>query len=118
MIFTYYFTVDHVHDGDTVYGVLDVGLGIYLGRPTDTLYGIRFYGINAPELPTVNGYECRDYLETLVKPGDVLRVDSFGWDKYAWRVDGVPWTTDKTGLPVTNLCAAMLEFGHGTVVYK
>lgn len=104
-------TVDHVHDGDTIYGVLDVGMGVYLGRPPRPLFGCRFYGINAPELNTAEGKIVRDYLQTLVRPGDVLRVESHGWDKYGWRIDGVPFQGE------TNLCDAVLAYGHGTVPY-
>lgn len=105
--FTYWFWLDHVHDGDTIYGVLDKGLGEYLGRPPSPQFGIRFYGINAPELSTAAGPVARDYLETLVKPGDYLRVDSYSWDKYAMRIDGVPYST--AGV---NLCQAMLDSGN------
>jgi endonuclease YncB( thermonuclease family) len=109
--FSYVLTVDHVHDGDTIYGVLDIGMGIYLGRPPKPLFGVRFYAINAPELNTDEGKACRDYLKTLVAPGDALRVESYAWDKYGWRIDGIPY------LGELNLCEAMLRYGHGTVPY-
>ena len=112
MIFTYWLTVDHVHDGDTIYGVLDLGLGHYLGRAPSPLFGVRFYGINAPELSTQAGKDCRDYLMSLVLPGDTLRVDSYGWDKYALRVDAIPYLADGR-----SLCQVMLDHGGGTVVY-
>lgn len=116
MIFTYYFTVDHVHDGDTIYGVLDLGLGHYLGRAPSPLVGIRFYGINTPELSTPEGKLCRDYLKTLVVPGVVLKVDTYSWDKYSGRVDGVPYLPDPDNCPSEiDLCGMMLNFGHGTV---
>lgn len=119
MIFSYYFTLDHVHDGDTIYGVLDLGLGHYLGRLPSPLVGIRFYGINAPELSTDNGKLCRDFLKTIVVPGQVLKVDTYSWDKYSGRVDGIPHTTDPDGTPAAlDLCQMMLDYGHGTVVYS
>jgi endonuclease YncB( thermonuclease family) len=113
---TYPFTlvVDHVHDGDTIYGVLkaDAGMGVHVTwGETGPLWGVRFYGINAPELATPDGVVCRDYLMTLVQPGDVLSVVSYSWDKYGKRLDGVPSTPGGV-----DLCAAMLAYGHGTVV--
>jgi endonuclease YncB( thermonuclease family) len=106
--------VDHVHDGDTIYGVLtaDAGLGVSVSwGATGPFWGVRFYGINAPELATPDGVACRDYLETLVAPGDELEVESYGWDKYARRLDGVPTTSSGV-----DLCEAMLAYGHGVVV--
>ena len=112
---TYLFTVDHVHDGDTIYGVLDKGLDEFLGRSGDKpedLLGVRFYGINAPELsnPDGSGKAALAYLETLVKPGDVLTVVAYSWDKYEFRIDATPWTA--AGV---NLCQAMLDSGHAVV---
>lgn len=86
MIYRYSFQVDHVHDGDTIYGDLDMGLGVHLAY-----VGLRFYSINAPELSTPEGKLCRDYLNMLVKPDDILTVDSYHWDKYAMRIDAVPF---------------------------
>jgi endonuclease YncB( thermonuclease family) len=113
--------VDHVYDGDTVYGVVhcDAGLGITvtLGE-TYRLWAIRFYGINAPELkapdPAVRAQAeaARDYLMTLVQPGDTLSVESYGWDNYGRRIDGKPFTA--AGL---DLCALMLE-QSGVVPYS
>ena len=111
--------VDHVHDGDTIYGVIyaDAGLDTWIAFGVDgKAWGIRFYGINCPELnasdPAVraDAVACRDYLETLVHPGDTLNVASYSYDKYDKRIDGVPYLADGT-----NLCQAMLTFGHGTV---
>jgi endonuclease YncB( thermonuclease family) len=107
VLFRYSFTLDHVHDGDTIEGVLDMGLAHYLGRAPSPLVAIRFYGINAPELGKPGGDEARDYLMTLVQPGDVLVVDSMSWDKYQLRIDGIPYST--TG---QDLCQAMLSSGH------
>jgi endonuclease YncB( thermonuclease family) len=73
--------VDSVHDGDTVYIKLDVGfdLSVYTR--------VRVAGINAPELATAAGKAARDYAQTLLKPGDAVRVVSFGWDKFGGRID-------------------------------
>lgn len=107
MSYRYRFTVERVHDGDTVQGVLDAGLGIYLGRSPRPLYSIRFAGINAPELSTPEGKAARDFLQQYVHPGDVLDVESLAWDKYGWRIDGVPFTQDGV-----DLCDLMVMNGH------
>lgn len=109
---TYLFRVDHIHDGDTIYGVLDKGLGEFLGRQGDKpedLLGLRFYGINAPELsdPSGSGKAALAYLQTLVSPGDDLTVVAYSWDKYEFRIDGTPYT--EAGV---NLCQAMLDSGN------
>ena len=73
--------IDSVHDGDTVYVKLDVGfdLSVYTR--------IRVRGINAPELSTAAGKAARDFAQTLLKPGDAVRVVSYGWDKFGGRID-------------------------------
>jgi len=71
-----------VHDGDTVNVKLDVGFDL-------TVYTrIRILGINAPELSTQAGKDARDFAQTLLKPGDDVRVMRYGWDKYGGRIDG------------------------------
>lgn len=110
--FTYWFTVDHVHDGDTVMGQLDMGLAHYLGRPGIN-YAIRMYGINAPEIfssdpaTRILAQVSRDHLMTLIKPFDYVRVDSMGWDKYKMRIDATVYST----LGV-DLCQAQLDGGY------
>lgn len=111
--FVYWFTVDHVYDGDTIMGTLDMGLAHYLGRNPAPTYSIRLYGINAPELNSSDttiraaAYAARDYLRSLISPGEYIKVTSLGYDKYSMRIDGIPTTT--TGL---NACQAMLDAGH------
>ena len=73
--------VDLVHDGDTVNIKLDVGFDL-------TVYTrVRVMGINAPELSTPAGKAARDFAQTLLKPGDLVKVVSFGWDKFGGRID-------------------------------
>lgn len=103
--FGYWFTVDHVYDGDTIMGRLDMGLAIYLGGlPSwvtyDSMtYSVRLYGINAPEMnssdPAVRAaaQAARDNLRSLLGPGDYIKITSMGWDKYSKRIDGIPYTT-------------------------
>jgi endonuclease YncB( thermonuclease family) len=116
--FVYRFTVDHVYDGDTVMGKLDLGLGIYLGglpsiNPSDhTTFSIRMYGINAPELNSVNAatraeaFASRDNLRELLPAGVEIRVVSMGWDKYGMRIDAIPYTVDGV-----DCCQAQLDGG-------
>jgi|ERR671922_229615 endonuclease YncB( thermonuclease family) len=118
--FTYWFWVDHVHDGDTIMGKLDMGLQHYLGGlpalqpydPTGAYYSLRLYGINAPELNSTDAAvraaarASLANLQSLVKPGDYLKVVSMGWDKYQMRIDAIPYTT--TGI---DCCKAQLDGG-------
>lgn len=117
--FTYWFWVDHVYDGDTVMGRLDMGLAHYLGSlPTlqpahDTVtYSIRLYGINAPELNATDpatrtaAQAARDNLRALLPEGVYIRVVSRGWDKYAMRIDGVPYSPQGV-----DCCQAQLDGG-------
>jgi endonuclease YncB( thermonuclease family) len=110
-------TVVSVHDGDTLRLLIDLGSGPY--TPTDLGFGVqlradaqislncRLYGINAPELSTDAGKAARDYLLSLVHPGDQVVVTSHGWDKYGGRFDG---SVSKT--PVGDLSTQMLDSGH------
>jgi endonuclease YncB( thermonuclease family) len=80
-----------VHDGDTV--VLDIDLGFdHLISGKDwygkTRLSCRIVGINSPELDTNAGKVARDYAKTLLPAGAIVRVTSWGWDKYGGRFDG------------------------------
>lgn len=100
-----------VYDGDTIEGdiVADAGLGIAV-----TLRGwkLRLYGINAPELRAAGGTASRDFLQALVLARPTLAFDSYAFDEYKKRIDGVPFLPDGT-----DLCQAMLAAGQA-VVYK
>lgn len=63
-------TVLSVHDGDTITCVLDLGWRISYTS------SIRLYGINAPELSTPEGVAARDYVMSLLSPGDKVTVVS------------------------------------------
>ena len=80
-------TVDRVHDGDTVYGPINHGLGIWSHGPYDNGWGLRLDGCNAIELNNAGGREARDNLETLVPVGSVIEVESVRWDKFSGRLD-------------------------------
>jgi endonuclease YncB( thermonuclease family) len=97
--------VDLVHDGDTVNVKLDVGFDL-------TVYTrIRILGINAPELSTQAGKDARDFAQTLIKPGDDVRVMSYGWDKFGGRIDGSIQYAGADGQP-HDFAAEMLDSGH------
>jgi endonuclease YncB( thermonuclease family) len=80
-------TVRNVHDGDTIYGDLDQGLGVWNHGASPNGMGLRIAGINARELADPGGVEARDYLADLVPVGTLMWVDSLAWDKYAGRID-------------------------------
>lgn len=109
MVFQHYLTVDHVHDGDTIMGELDMGVGHYM-RPIS----IRLDGINAPEMndhdPAVRAkaVESRDYLASLAPVGSVLRIVSLHWDKYAPRIDADVYLSDDS---LTSVNLMMISAG-------
>jgi micrococcal nuclease len=102
----YHFAVDHVHDGDTVMGLVDLGFGLKLAL------ACRIYGINAPELATQAGKDALAFAQTLVKPGDDCIVTSYGWDKYGGRFDG----TLLTAVQRQDFGQQMLASGHAVVM--
>ena len=53
-----------------------------------TRLSCRVYGINAPELRTVEGKAALAFAQTLIAVGDRCIVSSYGWDKYGGRFDG------------------------------
>lgn len=111
--FTYWFTVDHVYDGDSIMGSLDMGLAHYLGLVGGPTFTIRLYGINAPEMndpdPAIRetAVASRDHLRSLVSPGDYIKVVSFHFDKYGMRIDAIPYT-----VAGADCCQAQLDGGY------
>lgn len=79
---TYQATVLRVHDGDTIECSLDLGLDLHLAT-----IGVRFAGVDAAELDTPEGKNALTLLQGYVNPGDMVTVQSIGWDKYASRID-------------------------------
>jgi endonuclease YncB( thermonuclease family) len=54
------FIVSEVHDGDTLRGILDLGLSInWTGR-------LRLRDVNAPELSTPDGVAAREFVQGLI----------------------------------------------------
>jgi endonuclease YncB( thermonuclease family) len=116
--------VTGLHDGDTLYGVCDLGFGHYWGKsiavlPAGTVlaeptvvvapFRIRIPLINAPELATPAGPEALRYASELVPPG-VYRCDTYKLDEY-----GRPMVDPITELGL--LSAAMLGSGNA-IPYK
>lgn len=77
-MFEYAATVLSVHDGDTATFNIDLGFDVHVIHP------LRFDGINAPELATPEGKAAKAYIDTLLRPGDVVTVatSKAQWDKY------------------------------------
>ena len=79
------------HDGDTIHFDIDLGFDHMImgqdwkGKPR---LSCRVFGINAPELITKAGKVSLAFAQTLLKPGDICKVSSHGWDKYGGRFDG------------------------------
>lgn len=98
--------VSKVYDGDTIEGdiVADAGLGIAV---TLRDWKLRLWGINAPELHDAGGVASRDFLQALVLARTTLKFDSYAFDEFKKRIDGVPFLEDGT-----DLCQAMLAAGQ------
>jgi endonuclease YncB( thermonuclease family) len=111
------------YDGDTVWvnlnllsskGIvmpLDLGFGITLDFKNNINLECRLYGINAPEInipaQNVAALEARAYLRSLIPVGTAVKIDSYNWDKYAPRFDGVICLQDGT-----NVNQKMVDSGH------
>jgi len=76
-----------VHDGDTLYGWVDQGLGQWNHGLSASGMGLRLWGCNARELHDDGGPEARDHLATLIPVGSVVAITCMAWDKYAGRID-------------------------------
>lgn len=104
-----------IHDGDTVTFDIDLGFGVVLsgqGLGGQPRLACRVYGINAPELSTQAGKDALAFAVTLIKPGDVCKVLSHGFDKYGGRYDGEITLPDGS-----DFARAMLDSGNA-VPYK
>src|SRR5258708_865043 len=87
-MYEYRASVESCHDGDTCTVLLDQGLKEFRRM------NIRFYGINAPELRTVEGPPSRDHLLALLGPLPatvIVRTIKDAADKYGERWDGKLW---------------------------
>lgn len=68
--------VIRIIDGDTVKLNLDLGWHIYL------VSNVRVFGINSPELSTIEGKEAKAYLEGVLLAGSLVVFESRELDKY------------------------------------
>lgn len=96
--FRFYATINEVHDGDTLYGYVDQGLGFWNHGAAKNGIGLRLNGCNARELGTPGAIEARDNLAALVPVGSVVPITSVSWDKYANRLDVTITLADGTDL--------------------
>lgn len=98
-----------VHDGDTV--TLDVDLGYFAHAHVPH----RLYGINAPEIASIEGKKARGYLKSLLPVGTKVIVrstkvksDGIASDKYGGRFLANLFLAD-SGL---NINKEMVAQGH------
>lgn len=116
--------VVNIHDGDTISVDLvvtprgkltkrsktidiDLGFGLHATPRGIELPAqpVRIYGDNAAELVTPAGKDALAFLNTLLKVGDIVKVLSHGWDKYAPRIDGQVTLPDGRDLAQTMIDA-------------
>jgi endonuclease YncB( thermonuclease family) len=96
-----------VHDGDTVY--VDVDLGMETWRRG---VHVRVAHIDAPELATTAGKEARDYAQTLLKPGDVVALETHEYDKYGRLLASITFDRSELGLRDADFATVMQTSGH------
>ncbi len=104
-------TVGHVHDGDTLWVFVDLGLNKYAYEP------VRIKDINTPELNKPGGPEARDCLAMLLPPGTPVVVTTYkaastfeverqSFERYVADVH-----VENDGL-VIDVAVAMIAAGH------
>lgn len=95
-------TVTRIVDGDNVYVTVDLGYKISVA------IDVRIHGIDAPEMRTPEGKAARDYLCTLLEPGQVVVLHSVRLlnDKYGRCLGDLELADGRT------VSQAMLDAGH------
>lgn len=113
--FQFWATVRSVHDGDTLYGYVDQGIGMWNYGLAKAGMGLRLYGCNSIELDEPGGKEARDYLASLIPVGSEIPIIAMAWDKWAGRID-VSIILPKIGDLVTHLISQQWAAGpyYGT----
>lgn len=108
MDYHYDAVVDNVHDGDSVTLSIDLGFSQWWRG-----MHIRLFGINAPELSTPEGKASLAYLQTLLKPGAPVLLESIKdkADKYGGRYLGVLYLPGELG----SINDRMVASGHAVV---
>ena len=106
--------VVYVHDGDTVYVVVDRGMYDY-GGSTEHPVPVRLYGINARELGEPGGNEAADNLSGLLPPGTPVVLRTVKPDKFAPQWDAIIETTNVPDLGAVLVAQqwAAVYFGSG-----
>lgn len=93
-LYTYIATVNRVVDGDTI------DLSLDLGFRMSWKANCRFAGVNTPELSSSNpevkeaAYKAKAYVESKIKPGDKILLDSHKLDKYGRPVAKIYYGKD------------------------
>lgn len=103
-MYEYTATVVSVHDGDTATFDIDLGFRVHVTS------SLRFTGINAPELSTVEGKAARDYLLSIMPVGTnvfVKTLKAHEYDKYGRYLGTV---SDLIGTRPYN--QQMIDSGH------
>ena len=113
-----------LHDGDTITFDIDLGFDhLIVGLDWDGQPRIscRVFGMNAPELATAKGKAALAFASTILKPGDLCKILSHGWDKYGGRFDGtitLPDGRDFAGTMISAGQAVVMQDTPGPSVPK
>jgi endonuclease YncB( thermonuclease family) len=89
-----------VIDGDTFKVFVDLGFQIF------TRLNVRVHGINCPELSEKWGISARDFTAMLLKPGEIVTLDSKRLDLHG-RAEAIVTLPDGR-----DLSKVLLEAGH------
>lgn len=101
------------YDADTLRFDIDLGFDMIIqayGWAGEPHLSARIFGINAPEKNTKAGKEAITFAATLIKPGDICKLLSHGWDKYGGRFDAT--VTLPNG---DDYAKTLVEAGHAVV---
>ena len=110
-LFLFGFEVTRVYDGDTIFGVADMGFNTF------KKISVRLEGINTPEIRTKDldekkaGYAARDFLRNLIEKSDKVYVKTTKKGKYGRWVGRIYVDHPELGFSfeVNNL---MVSSGH------
>jgi endonuclease YncB( thermonuclease family) len=86
-VFDLYAKINEVYDGDTLYGWIDHGCGLWNHGASKAGVGLRLFGCNAIELHEPGGQEAQQNLASLIPVGSYVPIISRDWDKYSNRLD-------------------------------
>lgn len=103
--FVYRATLREVHDGDTLAVTVDFGMRRY----EDT--AVRLLNLACRELADPGGKEARDYVKTLLIPGQQLALYTAKPDKYSGRWDAA--VTYMRGGELRDLATDIIAAGYG-----